>query len=252
MKKLSAGTLLVLPATDMVMGILDRMEIFAEKPGRELFAEMMAYKPGPKDTICGINRNSVGDLVKAIYLELLQESSEWAKLAGPENYIDNQWKKMVRGWEDNVSRKLENQMFTAVIREAYDEIHDWLNEFDDGEPSWHVWFVRRHGLDIAIEKGPDYRILDWERRMRAGADYLKAQEAGEPLSPEAWVPDAEGRRFAELLTQQQSEASALGKTVTDEMDKAQKQARARNKLNPKRRGALQIVGRTSHRKAGTL
>jgi len=225
MKKLPAGTTLVLPATDMVLGILDRMETFAAKPGRELFAEMLAYKPVTKDSVQGINRISVAELVKAIYLDLIQESSQWAKIAGLVNFYDDQWKRMVKDWDEKVSKKLENQLFTEVIRDAYDEIHDWLNHFDDGDPSWHVWYVRRLGLDIMIEKGPDYRILDWERRMKAGADYLKAQEAGEIMPTEAWLPDAEGRRFAELLTKQQSEASPLGKSTIDEMDKAQKKAR---------------------------
>lgn len=225
MNKLPAGTTLVLPAADMVLGILERMEIFAAKPGRELFAEMMAHKPVTTDSTQGINRITVAELVKALYIDLLQESSKWAKFAGHIDNYETQWKKMVRGWDDNVSKKLENQLFTEVIRDAYDEIHDWLNEFDDGDPSWHVWYVRRLGLDIMIEKGQDYRILDWERRMKAAADHLKAEEAGEQMPPEAWVPDAEARRFAELLTQQQAEASPLGKSTIDAMDGAKRKAR---------------------------
>lgn len=241
MKKLPAGTTLVLPATDLVLGILDRMEAFAAEPGRQLFAEMLAYKPVSKnDPVQGINRISVADLVKAMYLELLQETSQWAKIAGTENYVDRQWASMVRDWNDNVSKKLENQLFTEVIREAYEQIHDWLNEFDDADPNWHVWYVRRLGLDILIEKGPDYRILDWERRMRAGAEHLKSQEQGEDLPSEAWLPDAEGRRFAELLTRQQREASPLGKSTIDEMDKARKQKRPR------------IPARLRYRNSGSL
>lgn len=241
MNKLPAGTTLVLPGADMVLGILDRMEIFAAKPGRELFAEMLAYKPVSKDQIQGINRISVAELLKAIYLDLLQETSKWAKIAGPQDYTENQWKRMVKGWDDKVSKKLENQLFAEVIRDAYEEIHDWLNQFDSGDPSWHVWYVRRHGLDTVLEKGPDYRILDWERRMKAGADYLKAQEQGDQLPPEAWQPDAEGRRFAELLTQQQSEASPLGKSSIDEMDKVAKKAR---RVRPS--------GRHGYRRSGSL
>lgn len=236
MKKLPAGTTLVLPGIDLVLGILDRMEDFAAQPGRELFAEMLAYKPvSSKDSVRGINRTSVAELVAAIYLDLLQETSQWAKIAGYENNTDKQWIRMVRGWSDKVSKKLENQLFKDVIQDAYEEIHDWLNEFDDGDPSWHVWYVRPVGLDIMIEKGQDFRILDWERRMKAGADYIAAQEAGETMPTEAWAPDADGRRFAELLTQQQREASPLGKSSIDEMDGQKKKARSRARTRPQSR-----------------
>jgi hypothetical protein len=242
MKKLPTGTTLVLPAVDMVMGILDRMEIFAAQPGRELFAEMLAYKPVPQDNVQGINRVSVAELVTAIYLDLLQETSKWAKIAGYVNHTEKQWTRMVRGWDDNVDQKLENQLFADVIQEAYEDIHDWVLEFDDGDPTWHVWYVRRLGFDILLEKGPDYRILDWERRMKAGADYIKGQEAGETMPSEAWFPDDEGRRFAELLTQQQKEASPLGKSSIDEMDGVQKKARARARLRQ--------AGRQGFRRSG--
>lgn len=218
---------MVLPASDMVLGILERMEDFAAQPGREILRDMLAFKPVPKGKVLGINRVSVAELVKAMYLDLLHETSKWAQLTGHESYVDLQWKRMVHKYDENVDKKLEAQIFSEVIRDAYEEIHDWVLQLDGAEPTWHVWYVRRMGLDIMVEKGPDYRILDWERRMRQGAEHLKAVKAGETekLPKDAWLPDAEGQRFAELLALQQSEGTALGKSSADELDHQQKKRR---------------------------
>lgn len=239
MKKLPTGAVMVLPASDMVLGILERMEQFAAQPGRDLFRDMLNHKPIPKSGLLGINRVSVAELVKALYLDLLHESSKWAQFSGHVSYTDRQWKRMVHKWDENVDKKLETALFSEVIQEAYEDIHDWVLELDGAEPTWHVWYVRRMGLDIIVEKGPDYRVLDWERRMNAGAEYVKAEEAGEQMPAEAWKPDAEARRYAELLALQQSEESLLGQTSMGELDHQRRKTREGTRA---RRRSARIYG----------
>lgn len=234
MKKLPIGMAVVIPAIGMVNDIMDRIEVFAGQPDRDIFTKALAVKPINGGRYCGINRNSVGDLVAAMYLDMLTDVSMWAKLTATSDYTTAQWNKMVEGFDDKVSRTLQNTLFRDVIQEAYEDIHDWLNEFDTEAHSWNVWYVRRIGLDIMIEKGDDYRVLDWERRMQQGADNQKAKEEGETLPENAWLPDADAQRYVDLLKVQQTRPSMLGKSHAEEHDTERRHAQKRKPISKRR------------------
>lgn len=34
--------------------------------------------------------------------------------------------------------------------------------------TWDIWYTKRLGRDIVLEKGEDYRIMDWTKRYRKG------------------------------------------------------------------------------------
>lgn len=208
MKYLPTGTTLVLPGVNLVLDFLDRAEQFAEGKGCEIFKEALAYRPKAKGSYLGINQNSVADLAVAIYRDLLRSTSQWAQCAGTTECTDEQIHRLVKDWGRNVGLKQEALFWDAVVKDLWESIHDWVVAFDSNEPGWFVWYVKRLGLDIVVEKGPDYRILDWERRMRAGYDAKKAQDEGETLPPEAWLPDDEALRFVELLSSQRLHATA--------------------------------------------
>lgn len=227
MKKIPPGFTFVLPGTGMVMDILDRLEDFAQKPGREVFARMLELEPPREAKVQGINRNTVADLVVAMYLDMLQETCKWIHVIGRSDHAGKQWAKMVEGWEEISTRHLENELFREVIQPAYEDIHDWLNQIDDGNMGWNVWYARRFGLDVLIEKGPDFRVMDWDRRMQAASEHLKAAENGEPLPPEAWVPDEDAKRFAQFLQLQMSAPTLLGKSSVDALDEEKRKAKRR-------------------------
>jgi len=217
MNKLPIGTGLLLPAADMGAGILERMQEFAEQPGMEPIKAALEYRPIANGKWVGINRASIADLIASIYLDMLHNFSKWNKGA-TEQYTQAQWMRMVEGWE-SIPTKIENELFNKVIRDAYEEIHDTLNWMDSECDGWSIWYVRRSGYDVVIVRGEDFRIADWERRMQAGADYLKAKELGEEPPSHAWLPDEEATRFISLVEYEQRNAGPLGKTAIDELDK---------------------------------
>lgn len=233
MKKIAVGTSLILPAVDMVMGILERAEFFADQRGNEMFAEVLEGKIlcGVKSQ--GITRNSVADLVVAMYLDQLNNYSKWTPNQGSEEYYEAQIIKMVPGWSDLPSTQ-QFKFFNEVLRPAYELIHDWVLTFENDCDHWHLWYARRLGLDVVIEKGQDYRIVDWERRMAAGAEHQAHQEAGETPPAHAWLPDDDAKRFVELIKQQQVGPSPLGTTFTDAIDK--QRSEIKRKSNRTRRG----------------
>lgn len=231
---LAPGKILILPGADMVLGFMERMEVFALAPGHEMFAEALKHKPAsPKSRYQGINRISIANLIVAMYVDMLHETSRWARIAGyeEESATQKQWTHMVKDWNDRVDRKLEQTLYRQVIEPVFEEIHNWVLNFDGSDPSWHVWYVRRMGLDIIIEKGQDYRVLDWTRRMEAGVEYLKLREEGDlqTPSPDAWMPDAEGRRFAELMALQQRNPLPVGKSKLDAAKEKQRIPRGRGR-----------------------
>lgn len=232
MKKITVGTTLVLPAADMVLGILERAELFSLQPGNELFKTMLEQKL-PHDNVVGINRISVAELVVALYLDQLHGFCKWTPQAGTDFYYDSEMVKLVKGWKD-LSSQQQKAFYTEVIQPAYEEVHDWVLEFDRDQDSWHIWYVRRLGLDVIVEKGTDYRILDWERRMALAADHQRAVDEGETPPEGAWLPDDEAQRFVTLLMQQQKAPSPLGKSTMDALDQkrrelAEKRTRRRGK-----------------------
>lgn len=218
MKKIAVGTSLILPAVDMVMGILERAELFSIQAGNGVFAEVLEGVHHTHFKHDGITRNSVAELVVAMYLDQLNNFSKWTPNQGTDEYYETQMVKMVPGWLD-LSTEHQNAFFNEVVRPAYEEIHDWVVSFEDDCANWHLWYVRRLGLDVIVEKGQDYRIVDWERRMAAGAEHQKAAEAGETLPANAWLPDDDSQRFIDLIKQQQVSPSPLGKTAIEELDK---------------------------------
>ena len=216
MKKITVGTTLVLPGAELVFAILERAEGFALQKGNELFQEMLELKV-PRGPVVGINRISVADLLVALYLDQLHGYCKWTPQSGTEYYYETEMPKLVKGWND-LSSKQQKVFFSDVIQPAYEEVHDWVMNFDDGQASWHIWYVRRLGLDVILEKGPDYRILDWERRMALAAEHQKLADEGEALPEGAWLPDEDARRFVTLLIEQQKNPTPLGKSSVDALD----------------------------------
>lgn len=231
MKKITVGTTLVLPGVEMVLGILERTEYFAMQEGNELFQRMLELKT-PKGRVKGINRITVAELLTALYLDQLHNYCKWTPMSGADQYYEDQIQVMVEGWT-GLGTSHQNAFYQEVVQPAYEEVHDWVNRFEDNEDSWHIWYVRRLGLDVIVEKGPDYRIVDWERRMQLAADHQKMVEEGETLPEGAWVADGEAKRFIELLMRQQKQPTPLGKSVVDELDK---QRRAMSRTGRRARG----------------
>jgi hypothetical protein len=233
-KNLPVGCTVVLPATDLVLDVFEKIQEYAKRPGQTLIAHALVIKSSyvDGDLMRGINRSTVAHLIAAMYLDMLNSYAKWSHNQGVEHHFHQQWAKMVEGWESRNSSDEANRLFVEVFRNAYDQIDARVTELLNPKESWNVWYVRRNGLDVLAEKGPDFRILDWERRMRLGTDYLKAKNDGEPIPEQAWLPDEEARRFCELLTTQQARPSMLGQSSVDTLDANESKQRRGRRVGP--------------------
>jgi hypothetical protein len=62
----------------------------------------------------------------------------------------------------------DSQQLLQLLAPVMAKAESWINEVigDDEHSGWMIWYVRKIGQDVALEKGIDYRIHDWEERMQ--------------------------------------------------------------------------------------
>ncbi|QVD49119.1 hypothetical protein LUCX_49 [Xanthomonas phage vB_XciM_LucasX] len=216
MNNLPPSTVYVVPGIEIVQGLLDRFELYAsneKKASHQLVRKMLDHRPLKGDTVQGINFKSVSALVYALYLDAIEQRSHWAALAGPSDAYERQMGKMIAGYSE-APMEFTARVFMDVVDEAEISVEESMRLIEAGGKTWNVWYVRQLGPSIMLEKGPDYRILDWERRMAAAAELID----GEDLPPEAWRPDGEARRFAQLMRKAQTTCTVTGFEASRQLD----------------------------------
>ena len=57
--------------------------------------------------------------------------------------------------------------FSEVLDEFEQSIMEWVSNFIP-QPTYDIWYLTQFGRDLVIDRGPDFRIVDWERRMKSG------------------------------------------------------------------------------------
>ena len=108
-------------------------------------------------------------LFKALVDDHINTRLRWAR--DTDSFIDTAL--ALIPWLDPVSGVdgLNTNRLDAFLTDIVDDIEVGISECLDntiGHNTWMVWTTRRLGYDIAIQRGEDYRILDWERRNRRG------------------------------------------------------------------------------------
>lgn len=68
---------------------------------------------------------------------------------------------------EQVECPFSNDYYVDVLDKVECRVMDMVFEIIP-DMTWDVWSMRMLGKDIAIMKGPDYRVLDWERRIASG------------------------------------------------------------------------------------
>lgn len=70
-------------------------------------------------------------------------------------------------WTEQITQKELIEELECLFEELEVTIRMFI---DDVIPkrTWRIYTTRRLGHDLVIERGRDYRIEDWERRMKTG------------------------------------------------------------------------------------
>ncbi len=72
----------------------------------------------------------------------------------------------LEAWKDQIVRYC-GEFYRQVIEPTQKKVISWVQNIIPYR-TWDVWTVRELGWDLVLEKGEDFRVLDWERRMASG------------------------------------------------------------------------------------
>lgn len=61
-------------------------------------------------------------------------------------------------------------LWEEVIDPVYLKLTGWVDETvgSSKEDMWRIWYIKAFEDRIILEKGLDYRVYDWEQRMKSG------------------------------------------------------------------------------------
>ncbi len=93
-----------------------------------------------------------------------QDAIDQIELEAEDDIEDEQLKALI-GWTEHYPET------RARILEIIDELDVRISDMVaniTGVESWIVWHVIKSGKDLILEKGEDFRITDWKRRMANG------------------------------------------------------------------------------------
>lgn len=180
MKNIKVGTTVILPGHLLVKGMKDRWAAYC----------LQHMKDGGE--ALGITSDAFPRILAALYQDTLENYAHWSPSQGSDANYSRLMFEYIPHW-GQISDKAQNQLFHEVFQPALDEVVSWVYQLDSDEDRWRIWYVKRLGSDILIEKGPDFRIVDWERRIELGAEYLDQKEEGVDLPEDAWVLDDASR-----------------------------------------------------------
>lgn len=130
-------------------------DIFDED-GHLVLPERLAHrlKPEPTLPIEGLR------IVRAdVETTIHERSRKWCKK--PYDPIDIVLRHLLR------EEYAGNERLIVDLAETMNPIRRQVVDFI-GQDEWVMHFARPHGWEIIVDKSIDYRIYDWERRMRSG------------------------------------------------------------------------------------
>ena len=105
-------------------------------------------------------------LVRAAAEDALNDRMIWLRV-GTHHALDTLLLETFQGWDESAHQKQSAHFYSEVIDEMLIRIERWM-QFAIPERSWNIWSLRTIGQDLLMEKGEDYRVVDWTRRMESG------------------------------------------------------------------------------------
>lgn len=73
------------------------------------------------------------------------------------------------GSEERV--RASESFWESVLDPVYAKLSNWIDEAVGGENDedlWRIWYIKPFKDKIILEKGMDYRVYDWQKRMKSG------------------------------------------------------------------------------------
>lgn len=183
-----------------ITSTIDRMTTHVRVKGREL--QNLGKLPEiPLDPVV-LTVTQCAEIIRAIIDDTLNQKMIWVpKIADDNPHLNATMQKFFPQWdgkdEQHASRLprehaavwreqaviASDHAFHRVIRPVINKINRLIAAAIPDE-TWQVWTVRPVGRDVGLLEGQDWRVLDWNRRMRNGEWSLNDAGTSETLDPE--------------------------------------------------------------------
>lgn len=135
-----------------------------------LYASYITHAQTPDK---GINYASVMALLDAMAIDYFNHNARWMRTTNDRTLsaheeCEAQLMRMIPRWDnpgDPLEVRFQFEISSEVVDVVWEQIKLRLDMITEGTSEWVVWYTRRVGSDLLIEKGEDFRILDWNRRI---------------------------------------------------------------------------------------
>lgn len=104
------------------------------------------------------------DVVEAAIDDSLNRRMLWCE---PSSRIDDLLEKYFPWYAGDQSDDHSRDFYYFVVDHLILAVDELLADIVERE-TWIIWYMRRLGDDVVIEKGEDFRIVEFERQVRAG------------------------------------------------------------------------------------
>lgn len=112
----------------------------------------------------GANVSQCLDMVEAAIYDSLSRRMVWCV---PSNRLDDLLEKYFPWYAVNQSDDHSRDFYYFVVDHLILSVEELLADIVERK-TWIIWYMRRLGDDVVIEKGEDFRIVEFERQVREG------------------------------------------------------------------------------------
>lgn len=124
----------------------------------------------PKKAFSVLPTDAARDITIAILNDVIESKMNWIRGSNGNDQLIAAVTKHFPDFtqsESNSNLHASNHFFSNVIDEAMLACEQIIAHFIP-EATWNIWSLHLFGSDFVLEKGNDYRIVDWTRRMASG------------------------------------------------------------------------------------
>jgi hypothetical protein len=75
--------------------------------------------------------------------------------------------RLLPDWDITLQDEASNEFWTDCVDDIDVIIDEWVCTYMD-YGDWHLWSLTPLGPDLIVHRGEDWRIQDWERRIKTG------------------------------------------------------------------------------------
>lgn len=117
-----------------------------------------------------VRKDQAQKLVQGLVEDFVETYLKWVTIRN--NHFETTAEQLFDWWtlkpaaHDNGSPR--DHYWMDVIEDVYQKVGLYLDPLFP-QRTWDLWFIRTlPGGDVVLEQGSDYRVVDWERRIKTG------------------------------------------------------------------------------------